>query len=802
MRRLLDLLRTPWAFSVAWAATVLVWSPESAASADVVVLIAVPTIVWMFAEWPGRRAIAVGLVLLAPAGLPLLAFAPSAVVTLIAALGVLAAVLAVSARRNAARERRRIPRVGCSAAAFTTAGALLVLAAGVRSLLPGPFLAAAAQQLPTDVVRLSLASLGLNTSDGGLISVVPALLVGGLLVALLLDGLLRGREGSRPFVVAALVVHAALVAAVVLVARGTGQFDSVTIASTVPRLLPLIVLGPAAVLALAGRPRPHRLGASATLRALLAITVAGTFTLVLARHLLATGVPVAGIRGAVGAVAALMLAATMNEALLPSAPLAKTQERSDAAATAVSGLPRWAAMLAVGGFFFSVHLNAVQWRFFWFVADTTGFDRLIGSDRSIEVLAWGAVAILALRLTYRPYRRGGAALPLELRVSRAWRPLAVAAILLLGIHGSVTVVSAGLIAGPLRSLGIVLVLTAVSPLGFRTVARLFLAATAIPLVGSLGAALAGWDGAFRMLNASRLPGPALLGAERLQGFYPHPNNAGAFAAFAIVIAAAALTAEWREHRHPLMGQPQTSRFLRRSAPLTVLILVGLLVLHASDSLTAAATVVAVLAVRIATPVLRTLSARSRMVIATVGATALTAAPFVAAALLGGGALTGRVHIWQVALAELEPGEWLTGVGAVPLDPEGAFFERLETRWVPGDAHNTAIELLLAAGSPGLIAFWLLSVMLLWAGLRTLDVSAGWSLPVALLPLVIGLSEVVFVHGPADGRDVFLVSVGLLIAWLVQQDQAAEAPTVVAPRSVSPSTVSPNSRPLLERGQAT
>lgn len=398
--------------------------------------------------------------------------------------------------------------------------------------------------------------------------------------------------------------------------------------------------------------------------------------------------------------------------------------------------PARTIVLAV--FLLVAQLNMLQWQVVGFLSARYGWDRLIGTDRSIEVLAWAVVAVVAIH-GVRPTRGP----------TRDAVLLTGATAVLLTVHGGITVLADGPTAAPLRPLAILLVLAVAARLGAATVAAASLAAALVGLLGTLWVTLVGWEAATRMPMASRLPGPSLLGPERVQGLYPHPNNAGGAAVLAIIVALALL--------------PMVTRRVARVG-LVVVVLAAGLVLNGSDSLTAAAALAVALLARATRPLVRHLPTRARTVLAVTGGSLVTAAPLVLAARLDGGALTGRVHVWQEVIGGLTAAEWRTGVGPGPLLPGAGLTERLPLLWSPGDAHSTVIELLLVAGVAGLIVHWLFAVVLLRVALATSEVSGGWSLAVAVLPLVIGLAEVTLVHGPADGRDLFLVPVGLLLAW--------------------------------------
>lgn len=401
-------------------------------------------------------------------------------------------------------------------------------------------------------------------------------------------------------------------------------------------------------------------------------------------------------------------------------------------------------------FLFVAQLNALQWQVVWFLADTFGLLDLIGADRTIELLGWTFVVLAALRSRPAAVEVSGAS-----RAAVLWAlPASGIALLLAGgalvaVHGAVRLAADGPMLPPFRPLLLLVVLACATRLGSRTV----MAATALALlpgvVGTLLVASVGWETAFRSGTRGRLLGPDLLGGARLQGLYPHPNNAGAFAVLLIVVTLTLLA---------------RTRGASMRAGLVAIVGVSLLVLAASDSVTAAVALVAALTGRAIVPVLRRLPGSVAATLAVLGGVTLTATPFVLARALGPGALTGRVQVWQEVLATLTARELRWGVGPEPLLRDGGFLDRIALVWDAGDAHNTVMELLLVAGVPGVVAFGLLATTMLGVALRTLEVSRGWSVPVAVVPLVLSVGEVVFVHGPADGRDVLLVSIGLLLAW--------------------------------------
>ena len=411
-------------------------------------------------------------------------------------------------------------------------------------------------------------------------------------------------------------------------------------------------------------------------------------------------------------------------------------------ATLVHRIDRHRGPIVLALLLIVAQLNALQWQTVWFLRDILRLDGFIGADRTIEVLGWSIVAVAVLRSRREePDRPLGLPLPAAL--------LLLATVTLITLHGAVRLVADGPMLPPLRPLLLLVVLAVAARLGSRVVAAATVLALAPGIVGTLLVALTGWELAFRGMTRARLLGPDLFEASRLQGLYPHPNNAGAFAVLLAVIAMALLVGTRR-------GIVRISLF--------ALIVTATLVLAASDSITAAAALFAALAGRLLAPALRGLTAKAMVVAALAGGAALTALPFVLAHRLSPGALTGRVHVWQEVLAALTARERRWGIGPEPLLRSSDFRDGLTLLWDAGDAHNTPFELLLVAGIPGLVAFGSLATAMLWVALRTLEVSRGWSLPVAIVPLVLGVGEVLFVHGPADGRDVFLVTVGILLAW--------------------------------------
>jgi O-antigen ligase len=163
---------------------------------------------------------------------------------------------------------------------------------------------------------------------------------------------------------------------------------------------------------------------------------------------------------------------------------------------------------------------------------------------------------------------------------------------------------------------------------------------------------------------------------------------------------------------------------------------------------------------------------ARLGLSILGGLGFSALPFLLQARLDPGALNSRIHLWQQVLDTLEPSERLVGVGPEPLLRPSPFTERLFVYWPAGDAHNLTVEMLLVAGATGVLVATMFSVTLLWAAIETSGRSGGWSLALALTSLVLAFGETFFVYGPGDGRDVLLVTVGLIFAWSRLPDEGA------------------------------
>ena len=130
------------------------------------------------------------------------------------------------------------------------AAALVLLPAMTlaRSVVPDVFLRAAAGRLPADLVRLVVAALGTAASSAGARAFAVTILIAATLILILV--VLPDLTAVPPVARGLLLAIGGAVTLLVLVARACGVFDVTPVAASAPHLLPLLVLGPAVVLAL------------------------------------------------------------------------------------------------------------------------------------------------------------------------------------------------------------------------------------------------------------------------------------------------------------------------------------------------------------------------------------------------------------------------------------------------------------------------------------------------------------------------------------------------------------------------
>jgi hypothetical protein len=117
-----------------------------------------------------------------------------------------------------------------------------------RSVVPDLFLRAAAGRLAEDLARLALAALGTAASSAGARTFVVTILIATALILILV--VLPDLTAVPPVARGLLLAIGGAVALLVLVARARGTFDIAPVAASALHLLPLLVLGPAVVLAL------------------------------------------------------------------------------------------------------------------------------------------------------------------------------------------------------------------------------------------------------------------------------------------------------------------------------------------------------------------------------------------------------------------------------------------------------------------------------------------------------------------------------------------------------------------------
>lgn len=131
---------------------------------------------------------------------------------------------------------------------LTVALLLLPAITLTRSVVPDVFLRAAAGRLAEDLLRLVLAALGTAASFAGARAFAVTILIAATLILTLM--VLPDLTAVSPVARGLLLAIGGAVALLVLVARARGTFDVTPVAASAPHLLPLLVLGPAVVLAL------------------------------------------------------------------------------------------------------------------------------------------------------------------------------------------------------------------------------------------------------------------------------------------------------------------------------------------------------------------------------------------------------------------------------------------------------------------------------------------------------------------------------------------------------------------------
>lgn len=235
---------------------------------------------------------------------------------LITLLGAVSAVLVAdrAATGDVARAATRPAVVGSLTAAVLVLPALTL----TRSFVPDLFLAAAAERLPGDLVRLAAAVLGLGTGPdvlpaaAGMRAVATALLLFGVL---LVAGVAVARSATS-IALGASVGLAGAAVLLVLVIRARGGFDVAAVGTRAAELLPVVLVAPAV---LAGLARPGSAGGGPVSRAATAVMLGVAHALALFGRLQEVAGPagVATGRWVVGSVAGGVLAVGVARALLP-----------------------------------------------------------------------------------------------------------------------------------------------------------------------------------------------------------------------------------------------------------------------------------------------------------------------------------------------------------------------------------------------------------------------------------------------------------------------------------------------------
>jgi hypothetical protein len=164
--------------------------------------------------------------------------------TLVVVVAAVAAFTAVTHRTGPVAGRHS-PNV----TTLLTAALLLLPAMTLaRSVVPDVFLRAAAGRLAEDLVRLVLAALGTAASSAGARTFAVTILIAATLILILV--VLPDLKAVPPVTRGLILAIGGAVTLLVLVARARGTFDVTPVADSAPHLLPLLVLGPAVVLAL------------------------------------------------------------------------------------------------------------------------------------------------------------------------------------------------------------------------------------------------------------------------------------------------------------------------------------------------------------------------------------------------------------------------------------------------------------------------------------------------------------------------------------------------------------------------
>ena len=244
---------------------------------------------------------------------------------------VLVPMLIVVVAAVAAVTHRTGPVAGQYSPNVTTllAAALVLLPAMTlaRSVVPDLFLRAAAGRLAEDLVRLVLAALGTAASSAGARAFAVTILIAATLILILV--VLPDLTAVPPVARGLLLAVGGAVTLLVLVARARGVFDVTPVADSAPHLLPLLVLGPAVVLALTSPRIPLAPRRRWTVGAVIAGLVALAHSLVLLEASAAGDVLASRASSAwwvVGSLAGCVLAVAIALAAVGARPTAERDE--------------------------------------------------------------------------------------------------------------------------------------------------------------------------------------------------------------------------------------------------------------------------------------------------------------------------------------------------------------------------------------------------------------------------------------------------------------------------------------------